>query len=208
MSPDVTGPPPPAAPVATKAARPPVGPATPPASPEPPTPTPALPPNTEPIASATLTQTLYPSEEFGYSVEFEDPWTVASTDVQPGLDVLVLDSGGSVLDFIGARRPWTAPQCIDQLYDTWLRGRPNLRSVTPHTGIDAGAYLRTEAEAVEVWDVTFADGAGGVLEETIYARCLVLEPGAVLLTTQEAPRATYPVEAALREAVYDGLTLP
>ncbi len=168
-----------------------------------PTPTPASP---EPSAAAG--ESPYVSERFGFAVAFGPPWEVASDESTTDLDYLLLDSGVSVVDFIGAARDWTAPQCIDQLYDNWLRGRPNLRSVVPHAGVDTGNMMRTDREAIEAWDVSFSDGPGQVREETIYARCLVLEPGVILLTTHESPRDAYPVQAALREALYAGVALP
>lgn len=190
--------------------------ATPPPTPAggittPPTPEPTVPPEPTGAPSpgpATTEGQSFTSAQFGFTVLYGPPWQVASAESTPGLDYLLLDSGTSVVDFIGAEREWTAPQCIDQLYDNWLRGRPGLRSVVPHAGIDAGITMRTEARAIEVWDVSFSDGPGQVREETIYAQCLVLEPGVILLTTQESPRDAYPEQAALREALYAGVTLP
>lgn len=172
-------------------------------------PTPAAATATPPPTTPTG-ESAYVSEQFGYAVDWEPPWQlVAPPSVNEGNDYLALTNGPSYLDFFGAATDWTAPECIDALYEEWLLQRPGLRLVTPHTGVDADLYLRTDERAIEVWDVSLTDDAGRTQQLTTYAQCLVLDPGrSVLLTTHEAPRDAYPTEAARREEVYGNVRLP
>ncbi len=54
-----------------------------------------------------------------------------------------------------------------------------------------------------------ADSTGEATAATTYARCQVLQPGAsMLVTTHEAPAASYTAQAALREQLYETVMVP
>jgi hypothetical protein len=150
----------------------------------------------------------YVSEQFGYAIAFAAPWQIVyGPQVDATNDYIVLADGTSFVDFLGLVQPLTAPQCMDRLYNDFILNIPGLTLVVPHTVSEA--TVSTPQEAVEVWDVSYVDENRQRVDKTYYARCIVLQPGqSVLLTTQLAPRGDYTAEAALREELYQGLTLP
>jgi len=152
----------------------------------------------------------YTSEQFGYTVTIDPPWQVVyGPEVDATSDYIVLSNGTSFVDFLGLATDWTAPVCMDRLYEQVVLARPGLRSVVPHAGHDSGATISTPEQAIEVWDITYIDQSGQSVAVTYYANCLVLQPGqSVLLTTHEAPLDSYPAQAALREQLYSGVSLP
>jgi hypothetical protein len=152
----------------------------------------------------------YTSEQFGYSVAFDPTWSVVyGPSVDATSDYIVLSNGTSYVDFLGLDEGLTAPECMDRLYEQVVLTRPGLRLVVAHEGRDSGATISTPQQAVEVWDITYIDQSGQSVAATYYANCLVLQPGqSVLLTTHEAPLDTYPAQAALREQLYSGVSLP
>jgi hypothetical protein len=150
----------------------------------------------------------YVSQQFGYSIAFGDPWQLVSPpEIAATYDSVSLSDGSSRVDFVALAEALTPSQCMDRIYqNVILQGVQGLLLVVPHAGDEASTS--TDKEAVEVWDFSFVDN-GQQFDNTFYARCLVLEPGkSVLIITQEAPHSTYPSEAALREELLQGLTLP
>ena len=151
----------------------------------------------------------YVSQLFGYSIAFTDPWQiVAGPDVSDSVDYIQLSDGASNVDFVGLAEGLTPSACMDRIYDqVILHGIEGLVLVGPHVGGEP--TVSTPQEAVEVWDFSFIADNGQRYDNTFYARCIVLEPGqSVLLITQESPQTAYPAEAALREELFQGLTLP
>jgi hypothetical protein len=152
----------------------------------------------------------YTSEQFGYTIAFDPPWQVVyGPEVDATSDYIVLSNGTSFVDFLGLAQDWTAPTCMDRVYEQVVLTRPGLHSVVPHVGRDSDAAISTPEQAIEIWDITYLDEAGQSVASTYYANCLVLQPGqAVLLTTHEAPRDDYAAQAELREQLYSGVSLP
>jgi hypothetical protein len=152
----------------------------------------------------------YTSEQFGYTIAFDPPWQVVlGPEVDATSDYIVLSNGTSFVDFLGLAEDWTAPTCMDQVYEQIVLTRPGLHSVVPHVGRDSGATMSTPEQAIEVWDIKYTNQAGQPVAVTFYANCLVLQPGqAVFLTTHEAPQDEYAAQAELREQLYSGVSLP
>ena len=162
-----------------------------------------------PPTAVGTTAGTYTSQEFGYSLVIPAGWDfLRPPQVEAGLDYIQIGNGESSIDFGGVASSRTATECLDIHYD-YVRGLPAVTLVLPHTGADAALTTRTPERAIEVWDVTIVDEQGQLVPLTVYADCRVLVPGqSILLTTHEAPVATYASQAPLREEVYWGLTLP
>jgi hypothetical protein len=152
----------------------------------------------------------YVSEQFGYTVAFDAPWQmVLGPEVDATSDYIVLSNGTSFVDFLGLAAELSAPACMDRLYEEVVLTRPGLRLVVPHAGSDSGAIMSTPEQAIEVWDITYLDESGESVPVTFYANCTVLQDGqSVLLTTHESPRDEYAAQAAMREELYAGVSLP
>lgn len=161
-----------------------------------------------PTAVGTTAGT-YTSQEFGYSLVIPEGWDfLRPPQVEAGLDYIQIGNGENSIDFGGVASSRNATECLDVHYD-YVRGLPAVTLVLPHTGADAALTTRTPERAIEVWDVTIVGEQGQLVPLTVYADCRVLVPGqSILLTTHEAPAATYASQAPLREEVYRGLTLP
>jgi hypothetical protein len=178
-------------------------------------PIPALTPDAATPAVGTPTtgkgqDSPYRSEQFGYAIAFDPPWQVVyGPEVDAASDYIVLSNGTSFVDFWGLAEDLTAPECMQRLYEQYVLARPGVRSVVPHVGSDSGGMISTPEQAIEAWDITYVDEAGQRVEVTYYASCLVLQPGqALLVMTHEALLDEYPVQAALREQLYIGVTVP
>jgi hypothetical protein len=175
---------------------------TPPAAQTPPALTPSPSPGKEEGA-------VYTSEQFGYAIAYGSPWQVSKgPEVDATSDYIQFSNGTSLIDFLGLAADMTAPVCMDRLYDS-IRQLPGLHSIVSRPSTNTETLTTTPERAIEAWDVSFRDEAGQVTESTVYAQCLVLQPGkSVLVTTHEAPRDQYAAEATLREAFFAGVTLP
>jgi hypothetical protein len=159
-------------------------------------------------AAAAVTSP-YVSQQFGYRIAFDPPWTVIYGPVVDDVsDYIMLGNGTSAVDFLGVRGNLTAPQCMDRLYD-FYRGREGFRSIVSRPNNAPDALMSSPTQAIEAWDVTYVDAQNGPTELTVYAVCRVLVPGeAYLMTTHESPRDQYAAQAVLRDQLYRGLTLP
>jgi hypothetical protein len=173
--------------------------------------TPPAPAGETPVAGPSQ-ESPYVSEQFGYAVAFDPPWQVVlGPEVDATSDYIVLSNGTSFVDFLGFAAELSAPACMDRLYDEVVLTRPGLRLVVPHAGSDRGAMISTPEQTIEVWDITYLDEAGESVPVTFYANCTVLQVQdgqSVLLTTHESPRDEYAAQAALREQLYAGVSLP
>jgi hypothetical protein len=166
-------------------------------------------PSVTPAGSPRAAGSPYVSQLFGYSIAYVDPWQiVAGPDVSDSVDYIQLSDGASNVDFVGLAEDLTPSACMDRIYDqVILHGIQGLVLVAPHVGGEP--IVSTPQEAVEVWDFSFVADNGQRYDNTFYAHCTILEPGqSVLLITQESPQAAYPAEAAAREELLQGLTLP
>lgn len=172
-------------------------------------PTPTV-PSVTPVGSSTgAAGSPYVSELFGYSIAFNDPWQiVAGPEVTNTVDYIQLSDGVSNVDIVGLAEGLTPAACMDRIYDrVILHGIDGLVLVGPHAGDEA--TVNTPQEAIEVWDFSFIADNGQRYDNTFYARCLVLQQDqSALLITQESPQSIYPTEAARREVLLQGLTLP
>jgi hypothetical protein len=167
-------------------------------------------PGVTPVAPPTnASGSPYESQLFGYSIAFAQPWQiVAGPDVSDSVDYIQLSDGASNVDLVGVAEGLTPSACMDRIYDqVILHGVEGLVLVGPHAGGEA--IVSTPQEAVEVWDFSFIADNGQRYDNTFYARCVTLEPGqSILIITQESPQSAYPAEAAAREELLQGLTLP
>lgn len=188
--------------------------ATPEITPESGVPPIVLPPTTVPSVTpvgppTNASGSPYVSELFGYAIAFAEPWQiVAGPEVSDSIDYIQLSDGASNVDLVGLAEGLTPSACMDRIYDQIiLHGIDGLVLVSPHVGGEPA--VSTPQEAVEVWDFSFIADNGQRYDNTFYARCLALEPDqSVLIITQESSQSVYPTEAAAREELLQGLSLP
>jgi hypothetical protein len=191
--------------------------AVPPGPPPPPSPPPVETETPEPGPSPTRTPvsgTTYTSELFGYSITYDDPWEVSSgPDVREegdlSADYIQLFNGVSTVDFLGVNVGINARQCLEQSI-SFIEENPAVEQIEPRVD-DNGDPIAggSAADAFAAWEVSFTNQIGELVTHTLYYRCIVLRPGqSFLVTSQETDSELYEEQAAERETLYEGLTLP
>jgi hypothetical protein len=154
-------------------------------------------------APTTAQQTTYHSPTFGYTLIYNEDWSVVAQTTEEGSDTLALTNGTSTIILVGQPFPpgTDAMACIAQI-PAELRANPAL----------AGAVLAEgpSGDATHAWarfsllDSAQLNDPGAVL----YVECQPLASGeAALVTFQHVAAAAYDDQVAHRVALLEGLRL-
>lgn len=196
-----SGAPPAEEPEPTEAAPPPEEPA--------PTEEPAAPVSPTPVAANGVT---YTSPTYGWSVTYDpSTWYLLEEQSLGGFDSLVLWNEISDLVFSSGPAPMNALECLDYSADLQA-GEEFASNVQPVLG-DDGQPMRggDESRAWSLITYDYSDPSATPLngQYTLYAECVSIIPGEVILLISHSARSElYEIDAPLAQEVIATLTLP
>jgi len=168
-----------------------------------------------PTAEPSGDVTEYESPTFGYTLSYDETWTVLDDSTTPSesgpVDVLNIFNGTSFATF----RSVYAPDDIsmDAVLD-WLEG--NLTSAESITSVeiredDNGDPIRSAEEdsAIIAFDITWTNDKGDEVQSYIYDEVRRIPgQGAIVLFTNEGQKRSYDQQAGARKALLDTLEIP
>ena len=150
----------------------------------------------------------YTSPSYGYSLDYDDSWTVEDETSDGETDRFVLSNGTSFVSFVGTRGFDGDPAaCVSDFAQQALLD-PAVGAVTPATDAAGnpleGSDPQGGAFAVFDHDYTFSDGT--TIAYSLFVGCATIEPGtSVLAILQNVPRAAYNEQIPVRDALLAGL---
>lgn len=131
--------------------------------------------------AAQATDEGYTSPEFGYSVSWDETWSVSDETSDPGVDTLTITNGDSNLAFIAFASDQDAGSCLDEEYETY-ESNPSYSDVQIAQSADGGDLAGVNGDVV--WSViwfTFTANDGSTSDITAYIECRPIVEGESLL---------------------------
>jgi quercetin dioxygenase-like cupin family protein len=162
-----------------------------------------------PTVAAGVQGTTYVSPTFGYSLSWDETWTVVGETSLDGSDILQLNNGVSDVYFQSYGNYTGDPAaCVASIAEQlpnnegWANVEPmRTASGDPIAGSDA-----TRAYAVYTFNYT---AEGTTTEFVEYLECRAIVPGqSILVITQLAPRDAYPGQVEPMRLLLEGLVMP
>ncbi len=150
----------------------------------------------------------YDSPTYGYSLDFDDTWTIEDETSDNEIDRVVLSNGTSFVTLVGTPEfDGDTNACVTSFAKQALLD-PAVGEVTPALDADGkpltGSGEATGAFAVFDHDYTFSDGT--TIPYSLFVGCAPLEPGgAVLAVLQNVPRAAFNDQVPARDSLLKGL---
>ncbi|MEA2594321.1 MAG: hypothetical protein QOF01_790 [Thermomicrobiales bacterium] len=161
-----------------------------------------------PTVTTGVQGSTYRSPTYGYSVSWDDTWTVAAETSADGSDLLQLNNGVSDVYFQSYGNYTGDPAaCVASIAEQFPT-RPGWSNVEPMRtagGDPIAGGETTRAYAVYTFSYTVDAATTDYVE---YLECRALVPGqSVLVVTQIAPRDAYPEQVESMRALLDGLVV-
>jgi predicted metalloprotease len=152
---------------------------------------------------------VYVSPSYGYSIQYDESWTVATDESQGGYDTLQLDSDGSTFYLEGVPGfDGDIETCLDAQLESFQDAQyvDNFSVIEDENGDPIQAITDESAYALTQATVTTEDGDTGDL--AIYLECRPLqEDTAVLVITQIMGLANYESELERKDALVETLDM-
>ena len=152
----------------------------------------------------------YDSPTYGYSLDFDDTWTVEDETSDNEIDRVVLGNGTSFVTLVGTPKfDGDLNACVTSFAEQALLD-PAVGEVTPALDADgkplAGNDATAGAFAVFNHDYTFSDGT--TIPYSLFVGCAAIGTGGgVLAVLQNVPRAAFNDQSPVRDALLQGLRL-
>ncbi len=177
-----------------------------------PSPTPGF---AEPTPTAVAEQTsnvagnTYTSPTFGYSLTWDDSWSVIAEQSTEGIDFLRIGTGSLTADLYAAASSNTSQQCIDELFNYYVNDElyEDVEFVTGPDGQPLSEDFGTHAHAVMSFTQIRADGDRS--PQFSEATCYRLEDqGAVVILEVYMQPADFVLQRGAIAALQEGLIIP
>lgn len=176
------------------------------------TPTTGVPP-VAPTATAGQTSNVvgntYTSPTFGYSLTWNDSWSVVNEDSAEGVDFLRISSGTLVADLYAAASTNTPVQCIDELFNYYANDEL-FANVIYVAGAD-GQPLRQDFGTYATGVISFTQtlSSGETIDQFSEAVCYRMEDlGAVVLMEIYMAPSDYLLQRSAITTLQSGLVIP
>jgi hypothetical protein len=154
----------------------------------------------------------YVSPQFGYSLQWDEPWEVDRSLSRPGFDALALSNGtsefvlSSTTGFAGATGYVASPeQCVESSVRALIT-RPGTQ---PALLQDEAGQPRQNSEADLAWvEVGYDDLDGTPMVAYVSCQILGLPSGLMQTIIHLAPEQSYDAEAVIVDALLDRYQAP
>lgn len=168
-----------------------------------------LTPTVAAVPSENVIGNTYTSPTFGYSLTWDDTWSVVAEQSSQGIDFVRIGTGSLTADLYAAVSSSTSQQCIDDLFNYYVNDElySDVEYVTGPDGQPLVEDFGTHAHAVISY--TQIDENGNENAQFSEATCYRLEEtGAVLILEVYMPPADFVLQRGAISALQDGLVVP
>ncbi len=149
----------------------------------------------------------YTSPNFGFTVQFDDSWTIADQTSDQNGDYIRLQNGVSSIDLRASDRTDTPEQCVQSEFDYFssAAGFADARVATDASGKKMQGSA--DGSSFAVFQFTYTDQDNTKTDYTVYVECREIEPGVSMLKIDHfAPDRDYDKEVPARDAVLDTIS--
>ena len=149
---------------------------------------------------------VYTSPDYGYTLSFDDTWSIVDQSEQSGTDVVRLNNGTSDVLIFGQAYTGTAQDCVEsdiKFFQDTTNGYTFDGTATDKDGKELSGELSAGGYYAVLW-VTDKNGDA----QTIYVECRpIVEGESMMLIEQYTADADYNDQIAARKALLDGLVI-
>lgn len=159
------------------------------------------------VAATTGVQgNSYTSPVFGFSVTWDDTWTVGDEQQKEGYTLLQLSNGTSIVTFEGSATSLDPKACLNQVASN-IEGSDSVSGFKPATGNEGPLGGDEDGRSWAVFDFTFKAQSGDV-DYSAYLDCRTVVPNeSVVVITQLVPAASFNDQIDPLLALLNSLTI-